>query len=162
MQGARRGIYNKGQIILEETPEITGPVEVLVTFKGDIIFGRPLDELNINNRLQEFLLLKDGWLNGEGTAPKKQDLEWISASFESLYSKNLPLPYLYPTINGGVQAEWMNENHDISLNINFSNKNAFYQYLNHNNDKVEETTLDLTKQEDWNTLNTNLSTLLKA
>ena len=60
MQGARRGIYNKGQIILEETPEITGPVEVLVTFKGDIIFGRPLDELNINNRLQEFLLLKDG------------------------------------------------------------------------------------------------------
>ncbi|SFQ43140.1 DUF2281 domain-containing protein [Parafilimonas terrae] len=31
-----KGVYNKGQIILEEHPEINKPVEVLVTFTEDI------------------------------------------------------------------------------------------------------------------------------
>jgi hypothetical protein len=27
-----KGIYNNGQLVLEEAPEVSGPVEVLVTF----------------------------------------------------------------------------------------------------------------------------------
>ncbi len=37
MLNAIKGIYNNGQVILEETPETAEPVEVLVTFTKDIV-----------------------------------------------------------------------------------------------------------------------------
>ncbi len=40
-----KGIYNNGEITLEENPEVTQPVEVLVTFVKEVRSGgkKPLD-----------------------------------------------------------------------------------------------------------------------
>ncbi len=42
MLTAIKGIYNEGQVILEETPHTTGPVEVLVTFTKDVTVKEPV------------------------------------------------------------------------------------------------------------------------
>lgn len=95
-----------------------------------------LDPLDLGNRLEEIGLLQEEWLNGEGIAPKKEALDWFAKIFESNYDANLPLPYLYPTPQGGVQAEWIIDKYDISLNIDFINKSAFYQSLNNATDET--------------------------
>jgi hypothetical protein len=41
MLSAIKGVYRDGQVILEETPETTGPIEVLVTFTTDLIRSEP-------------------------------------------------------------------------------------------------------------------------
>ncbi len=41
MQSTIKGIYKNGQVALEEAPETSGPVEVLVTFTGGVVPGTP-------------------------------------------------------------------------------------------------------------------------
>jgi hypothetical protein len=162
MQGTIKGVYKNGQVILEETPNIDGLAEVLVTFTGSIVPQPITSPLDVAARLQELSLLEDGWLNGEGLAPKKQDLQWFATNFENFYHPTLPLPFLYPTITGGVQAEWAGDGYDVSLTVELPAKKAFYQYLDHTNNRVEEMALDLAKGVDWQLLNTKLQTILNA
>ncbi len=42
MLSAIKGIYNEGQVTLEETPPTAGPVEVLVTFTKDLELKEPV------------------------------------------------------------------------------------------------------------------------
>ena len=63
------------------------------------------DPLDISARLDDLRLMKNGWLEGNGLAPPHEGLDWLSRAFDDHYPKNLPLPYLYPTEEGGVQAD---------------------------------------------------------
>jgi hypothetical protein len=121
-----------------------------------------LDPLDITNRLEEIALLEEGWLNGEGVAPKKVDLDWFAEIFESNYDTSLPLPYLYPTPQGGLQAEWTTDKYDVSLNIDFTNKVAVYQALNLLTDEADDLKLKLTEKADWQTMNSKLINISKA
>jgi hypothetical protein len=50
-------------------------------------------------------------LDGIGTAPDKEVLKRLAAAFDTHFDPELPLPYLYPTPEDGIQAEWsLNEN----------------------------------------------------
>lgn len=81
-----------------------------------------LDANDIAARLDEFRGLKNGWLDGKGFAPSKQGLDWLTQRFVTQYPDDLPLPYLYPTAEGGVQAEWSLAGCEISLEIDFATK----------------------------------------
>ena len=76
-----------------------------------------LDPLDIHVRLHELRELKDGWFDGEGLAPRSDELDWLAEQFERLYPADLPLPHLYPTPEGGVQAEWSLPGYDVNLNL---------------------------------------------
>jgi hypothetical protein len=121
-----------------------------------------LDPLDIPSRLEELSNLDNGWLNGEGIALKKEHLNWFSDIFEENYESSLPLPYLYPTIDGGVQAEWAMEDYDISLKVDLNKKSGFYQSLKHSTDDVIEATFDLSQNADWQSLNQKLVDIFKA
>ena len=77
----------------------------------------PLDPLDVTLRLDELAKLEDGWLDGKGKAPAKEKLEWIADTFESSFDTGLSLPHLYPTAEGGVQAEWSLNDWEVSLDI---------------------------------------------
>lgn len=49
--------------------------------------------------------LRDGWFNGNGRRPEMNALDRVS-SFLGLATIHCPVPYLYPTCEGGVRAEW--------------------------------------------------------
>ena len=79
-----------------------------------------LDPLDVPSRLCELRRLKNGWLDGEGVAPAPEFLDWLAGTFDRLYPDELPLPHIYPTVEGGVQAEWSLSSHEVSLSIDFA------------------------------------------
>jgi hypothetical protein len=119
-----------------------------------------LDSLDVRTRLEVLSQLKEDWLDGKGQAPDKTQLTWLSTEFDTLYDLTLPLPYLYPTAEGGIQAEWSLGDWEISLEIDLSEKTAEWQALNLKTQDCREQSLNLTKLEDWQALNKNLQELM--
>ncbi len=108
-----------------------------------------LAPLDIHGRLDELRRLEDGWLDGDGKAPGSDELEWLAAGFDRHYPDDLPLPYLYPTTEGGVRAEWSLSDYEISLEVNLVARRADWHHLDLDThaDNVRE--LDLDNENDW-------------
>ena len=121
-----------------------------------------IDPLDVIYRLDEISLLEDGWLNGEGIAPKKHELEWFLNMFEGNFDKNLPLPFIFPTPEGGIQTEWSFQNYEISLKIDFESKDANYHELNFLDDSEVEEKFTLDNPQSWEKLNSKLNNLVKG
>lgn len=108
-----------------------------------------LDALDIAARLDELRPLKNNWLEGRGVAPPNEGLDWLSQKFSQLYPEDLPLPFLYPTEEGGVRAEWPLEPHEVSLDIDLATHAAEWHILNMETDDEESKTLDLNEAKNW-------------
>lgn len=117
---------------------------VYVAIKGVVVCGpgnklkeiesieyiNQLDPLDIEMRLDELAKLQSGWLNGKGFALDGAALSLLAESFEEFFDPELPLPYLYPTAEGGVQAEWTIDNWEVSLEIQLPTLQAELHALN--------------------------------
>lgn len=79
-----------------------------------------LDPLDIAARIDELKLLTDGWLDGRGRALDSGGLDWIQELLETHLPDGLPLPYLYPTPEGGIQAEWSIGGTEVSLEFDLA------------------------------------------
>ena len=108
-----------------------------------------LDELDIPSRLDELRALKDGWLDGEGRAPRPDFLEWLSEKFDLLYPDDLPLPYIYPIISGGVQAEWSLPPNEASLAVDPVDCKAEWHVLHLDTAAEDIGKLDLADDSGW-------------
>lgn len=122
-------------------------------------FAKPLEPLDIAARIKEISELQDGWLDGKGHAPERSALSWLARSFEVNFDPDLPLPYLYPTAEGGVQAEWSVANWEVTLDIDLHHKTAEYQALHLATQKCNECVLNLSQQSAWQQLNDSLKQL---
>jgi hypothetical protein len=116
----------------------------------------PLDPLDVTLRLEALAALHDGWLDGRGFAPNQTGLDWLATTFEENFDTSLALPYLYPTAEGGIQAEWSLGTWEISLEINLVNHTAEYQAADIQSDAVIEFELNLEINEEWKKLNQEL------
>jgi len=108
-----------------------------------------LDPNDIVARLEEFRVLRNGWLDGKGLAPTAEGLDWLAQRFESQYPDDLPLPYLYPTAEGGVQAEWSLDAEEISLEINLDTHVGEWEALNMETQRDTSRILALDEGRDW-------------
>lgn len=149
--------------------------KALIEVKGVVILDRAnsiknfetleqvtlLDPLavDIEVRLEELSLLDNGWLNGKGKALDKEKTKLVSEYFYSFYNDSLPLPYLYPTAEGGLQAEWHINDWDISLEIELVSLSAELHVLNLISDEEKELSLKLAEPKDWYALNEMLEGL---
>ena len=115
----------------------------------EITFLDPLDTVSCLYRLRR---LEDGWLNGEGLAPDHDSLTWLSQRFEDLYPESLPRPHIYPTPEGGVQAEWSIPPHDVELVIDLYSRRAGWYSFFGEDDEMSERQLDLADSADWHWL----------
>ena len=80
----------------------------------------PLDPLDVPARLDQFRAMQSGWLDGGGQAPSLDGLDWLSASFERHFPDDLPLPNIYPTPEGTLEAEWSLGTNSIIFEINLN------------------------------------------
>lgn len=119
----------------------------------------PLDPLDVSLRLEQMATLKDGWLDGKGHAPDKDNLTWLADMFDAYFNGDLPLPYLYPTAEGGVQAEWSMNGREISLEIDLEKKLAEFQALNLKDDSCTDFTFSIDDPSAWSQLNDALRQL---
>lgn len=108
-----------------------------------------LDPMDIRIRLDEMRRLEDGWLNGDGKAPGSDELEWLAVVFDRYYPGDLPIPYLYPTAEGGVQAEWSLSDNEISLEVNLVTHRADWHRLDQESHGDYFRELDLENENDW-------------
>jgi hypothetical protein len=119
-----------------------------------------LDPLDLSARLEELAELKAGWLEGMGVAPSRQSLTWLSKRYESSLADNLPLPYAYPTPEGGVQLEWNFDKNEISLEIDLVQHMGQWHAIDLGTEKETERTLNLNEPTDWQWIQNQISELV--
>ena len=64
---------------------------------------------NMRGRLLNFSSLKEGWMgDGQGEVPEEKFVLQVSSVLLGVLgsSSKIPVPAVYPTPEGGVQAEW--------------------------------------------------------
>ncbi len=122
-----------------------------------------LDPLDVETRLEELAKLKAGWLEGKGEPLDPAALRALAQDFDTYFDPDLPLPYLYPTAEGGIQAEWSLDGWDVSLEIQLPARTAQYQALHLPTDQMHEDALSLVQgQDEWSKLNAMLKGLLET
>ena len=118
----------------------------------------PLDALS--SRVHSLMELRDGWLDGGGKAPSHDFLRWLLSQFKAQYPTSLPRPYIYPTPDGGIQAEWSLGPCDVSLTIDSETYRATWHSLNLDTDFEDEDTIRLGEPGEWERLTSNIVSLL--
>lgn len=118
-----------------------------------------LDTLDVTLRLEQLATLRDGWLDGKGVAPDKEKLHLLAELFDANFDGNLTLPYLYPTAEGGVQAEWTLNGWEASFEIDLDKQLGEFQAVNLKDDTCTEFAFSLDDHDGWNQLNEALKQL---
>lgn len=118
-----------------------------------------LDPMDVAARLDELSLLREGWLNGKGQSLNRRHLDRFVTLFDANYASELPLPHIYPTAEGGIQAEWSIGPWEVTLEVRLDNMNAEYQAYNIDSDETREDALDLSYELGWATLENQLRTI---
>ena len=115
------------------------------------------DPLDISFRLDELANLDDGWYEGKGTAPKRDHLLELSKRFDTQFDASLPLPHIYPTADGGIQAEWDLRDWSVSLEIGANGLQGDLQAVNLDDQTTIERSFSLDGADGWSELNETLS-----
>lgn len=115
--------------------------------------------IDLETRLEELACLKDGWLNGEGSALDRERLKLLAGNFRRYFDVALPLPHLYPTLDGGVLAEWTLGHWAVSLDVDLTRQTAQYHAAHLTAEECFELSLDLNERPGWNSLHVELRQL---
>lgn len=122
-----------------------------------------LDPMDVSHRLYELAQLKDNWYEGYGEAPPKKGLLVFEELFYKYFDKNLPLPAIFPTVEGNIQLEWQNQNHNVILEADLRSLEAEYFYFDSRDDMMEEEmTISLREKEGWERLCLNLKKIFNG
>lgn len=123
----------------------------------------PLDPLDVPARLESISLLRDGWLNGEGKRPQAEALGWLAKSWLELWPDDAPLPYVYPTPEGGVQMEWSFPVGSASLEVDFDlSQGQLVAVRTQSGELMQTLDVDLADADDWLMLAATVSELFEA
>jgi hypothetical protein len=121
-----------------------------------------LDPLDVGVRIDELKALKAGWLDGKGAGLDRAGLDWLEAAFTKHYPVDLPLPYLFPTPEGHVLAEWSLKPWSPSLEVRMDGRRGEWHALSVDTDVEEANDLDLTNPADWAWLAGRIDTLSRT
>ncbi len=147
--------YRSGTRILLQGIGTFDRTERLLRF-ASIEHASILDPLDICARLEELRLLKDNWLEGQGRAPPPGGIDWLSQTLGQRYPDDLALPRVYPTVEGGIQAEWSIEPNEITLQIDLTSHQGQWYVLNMQTDLEETDAFNLDDSKDWERLITRI------
>ncbi len=108
-----------------------------------------LDPLDVEVRIEELKLLKRGWFDGRGEALDSAKLDWLADAFRNYFADDAKLPYLFPTPEGNLLAEWSLGENSVSVEIDLSTRIADWHVLNLTTNHEEAKQIDLTKSDGW-------------
>ena len=111
-----------------------------------------LEPNDVATRIEELRVLTNGWLDGAGLALSSDGLDWFSLSFDEIYPPDMVLPYLYPTPEGNLLAEWSIGDNSCSLEVILTTRQAEFHNLDLKTHNDSAQTIDLTEQNGWQSL----------
>lgn len=120
-----------------------------------------LDPLDIGARIDELRLLQNGWLDGvNGAQLDPGQLDWLEHQLDVQLVDDHPLPFLYPTAEGGVQIEWSIGDYEITLDADLHQKTGHFHAMNMRDDTdVTEQEVDLFGDDGWSVVNNQLASV---
>jgi hypothetical protein len=115
------------------------------------------NHLYVSRTFEQLLKLEDKWYEGHG---KKYDRELLS-KFEILFNLNfdynLPLPGIFPKVDGNIQLEWKVESKNIIAEIDLEGMMTNVFCFHDLNDTEEiEIILSLVDNQGWELLNQHI------
>ncbi|MDM1409027.1 hypothetical protein [Myroides sp. DF42-4-2] len=120
-----------------------------------------LDPLDVSLRINNLSKLEDNWYEGHGKALNKNGLNRFENLFNSYFENKLPLPAIFPKVDGNIQMEWKNENKNVVIEINLDTLKSEYFYYNDIDDSDEkEETIELGEKEGWIQLNNLIKSIV--
>ena len=122
------------------------------------------ETLDVPCSLELLKELKNGWLDGDqGIAPDHSGLDWLGNTFIRYYPDSLPLPYTYPTPEGGVQMEWLFEKTEFEFEINLTTRRGeWFRYETSNDENDVICKINLEKSDDWEKMIKNMEELVES
>ena len=137
----------------------------LGTRKNARVFSRSASKTalvleQIDRRLAELAKLNDGWFDGKGKAFSASRLQQLGTLFRDNYTLEI-VPYLYPTPDNTIQAEWDIREWRVSLEIDMETFNGEYYSLNMRTDAEHSHEFTLEHPEQWQMLCEALKALVR-
>lgn len=108
-----------------------------------------LDPLDVPAQLDGLRDMRNGWYEGEGLAIPHSGLDWLTGRFERYYPDDMPLPYVYPTYEGGIRMEWSQGANAIILEIDLNTHVGEWLWFDRDSDAEYEKSLALDDATDW-------------
>ncbi|MBK7581090.1 MAG: hypothetical protein IPI67_12860 [Myxococcales bacterium] len=113
--------------------------DVSAAEEGDVATGRPGCNIPVDEQIASLRGLSDGWCDGEGTRFEESALVWSAKLLRGIIDGFcLPTPYVYPTPEGKVRAEWSRPNWEISMDLEPAHKTAEVRAVRLDADEMHE------------------------
>ena len=113
--------------------------------------------MDIDRQIDGLARLETGWLDGDGEALSDEGLLWLRDALQSKISfSDSTMPYLYPTEDGDVQAEWTIGEISADLNINLATHQATWGWSDLSTNAHDEREMNLDLETDWQWLSHTL------
>lgn len=113
-----------------------------------------LDPLDISLRINNLSKLENNWYEGRGKALNKIGLNKFENLFNTYFENKLPLPAIFPKVDGNIQLEWKSEAKNVVIDIDLDSLTSDFFYYNNNDDFDErEEQIDLNDKDGWDQLN---------
>ena len=153
------GIYDAEDRLLR----VSEATDITATEEGDVPSGRPGCRIPIMEQVQSLQALQDGWLDGEGRAFTDEELAWSSRLLDGIVSGfDLATPYIYPTPEGGVRAEWSRPQWEISAELDWEKKHSEVRAVRLDADEIRERSFSLAEAGQEVRLGSFLATQMRA
>ena len=120
-----------------------------------------LDPLDVSLRINNLLKLGSNWYEGQGKQLNQNLLITFGDLFNSYFDSKLPLPAIFPTVDGNIQLEWKRVNKNITMNIELSTLKTVFFYYNDLDDSDEyEEEIGLENNDKWDSINNLIETYI--
>ena len=105
----------------------------------------------ISDRLDYLATVEDGWFEGRGVALDRAGLRWLDQRMADHYvATDLPLPFLCPSVPGGVIVEWSLERFECAIDVDLQSRSGSWVDVDmETGDGIDEQILDLDSAEGW-------------
>lgn len=100
-------------------------------------------------QIDELSNLEDGWMEGKGKAPDKDQLAWASDRLVASFPESLPFPHIGTTPEGGLFLEWIKTPWRISAEFLLPSHRCELQATNTTSGKTMDKDCDLDQAAAW-------------
>ena len=122
----------------------------------------PVAPMRKAERCMELLDLAPAWLDGEGLPPSRDLLELVVEWLGAHQRNNVQQPRLFPTPEGGVEAEWRIGSLDLSIEFDPSSATAEWHALDLDQGTVDEQRVTLEDEPGMQALGIKLQRVLEC
>lgn len=153
------GIYDaEGKLLRVAQASDVSPAE-----EGDVASGRPGCTVPVNEQVASLRALGAGWCDGEGTSFDQAALDWVAKLLRGVVEGfELATPYVYPTPEGRVRAEWSRASWEVAVELDSRAKTAAVYAVRLDADETHERDFNLVEPGEETRLGSFLATYFRG